>query len=202
MCKANPATKLRRSGWTMLELLASLALAALASVAVMGVLGSLAAERDLHAERAAVEPWRRQLAEQLRWDLAHAERYAWSERQLVLAGPASRDPVTKLPLHRPCEIVYESRTIGPRAWLVRTERQTDEPTNQNVFGELVLPDVVEVLLVPWRDEEDDEFPTSQAMRQRSRDQAREHPAGAVPDRVRCSLWSASALVHEEVLLRH
>jgi len=202
MCREKPATDHRRSGWTMLELLASLALAALASVAVIGVLGPLAAERDLHAERAAVEPWRRQLAGQLRWDLAHANQYAWSERQLVLVGPASRDPVTKLPLHRPCEIVYESRTIGPRKWLVRTERHTDEPTNQNVFCELVLPDVVEVLLVPWQPEEDDELTASQALRKRRRDQAQENSTGAVPDRIRCSLWSASQLVHEEVYFRH
>lgn len=126
-----------RRAMTLVELLGASALAVLLMTTAFGVIGSLAVQRRTLLGNDSVEPWRRQLSEQLRWELSNARKMSVRPRELRLVGYGATDFDTAEATHRPCEIVYSIQVEGGRYWLLRQEIHLDASTFSNSRTELV-----------------------------------------------------------------
>ena len=103
---------------TLVELMAASALAAMLFVALSGVLRSLAIQRRTLFAGKTIEPWRVQLAQQLRWDLANARRMKSRFGELRLVGYGGCDFTTGEPTFQRSEIVYFVQNVGNGRWLL------------------------------------------------------------------------------------
>lgn len=136
----------RRSGMTLVELLAAAALAGLLMSALVGVLRSLAIQRRTLLQEHPVLLWRDALASQLRWDLVNARRMSQRPGELRLTGYGGCDFDTQSVTHRPCEIVYCVQRAAGHSWLVRREIHLDSTVLNNARAEVVCADVAELVV--------------------------------------------------------
>ena len=131
-----------RRAMTLVELLAASALAASLMAATLGVIGNLNKQRRILFAEGSVEPWRRQLAEQVRWDFANARKMCSRVGELRLVGYGGVDFLTDEPTHRPTEIVYSIQEECGRRWLLRKEIHLDAGSLHNSRTELVAAGAV------------------------------------------------------------
>lgn len=126
---------------TLIELMAASALAVLLMTASLGVIRSLVVQRRAVENNAPIEPWRRRLSEQLRWDLNNARKMCSRTQELRLTGYNATDFSTSAATHRPSEIIYSVRNEGDRFWLLRQEIHLDAAVLNNSRTEVVAADV-------------------------------------------------------------
>jgi hypothetical protein len=184
---------------TLVELLAASALAALLFVALSGVLRSLAIQRRTLLAGKTTEPWRVQLAQQLRWDLANARTMKSRFGELRLVGYGSCDFATGEPTFQRSEIVYFVRNIGKGLWLMRKETHPDDMTLDNYRTDLVCTGVTDLGVIDLEADVNDEG-FDDDMLQHS---AASDPLQPVPNRLRLVLVGerqGSRMLDEVVLL--
>lgn len=148
---------MRRSAFTLIELLAATALAALLLAAGFRVIGSLGRARAVLARQEQSRTYVAETLDLLRWDLANARYMKSSPGELTLTGYGSLDPQTFAPRHRPVTVRYRLAAPGEapgeadggvgatggggRAWLVREQIDLDSSTNRNRSSALVCAGV-------------------------------------------------------------
>jgi hypothetical protein len=184
---------------TLVELLAASALAALLFVALSGVLRSLAIQRRTLLAGKTIEPWRVQLAQQLRWDLANARTMKSRFGDLRLVGYGSCDFVTGEPTFQRSEVVYFVQNVGKRLWLMRKETHPDDMTLDNHRTELVCTGVMDLGVISLEADDTDAGFDDDVVRHSSASA----PLQPVPNRLRIVLVGerqGSRLLDEVVLL--
>ena len=138
---------MKRTGFTLLELLLASVLTTMLMVGVLAVVASLgssavgAAEEgriDPEVRADSIQPW----IDLLRNDIAHADELTMTrDNVLKIIGHAALDRANRAATHRPVEIHYAFREVAGRRWLVRFERALDALTNQNIRCDLVAGDI-------------------------------------------------------------
>ena len=137
----------RRRAFTLIELLAASALAAMLVLVLFQVIGSLGRTRaalDRKESAAAHEPWKSDLLDMLRWDLANATERRLEPGRVTLAGHGSLDRRSLAAGHEPTAVIYELERRGSRSVLVR--RQIDA----RAWSELLCADVTAFTVEPLR----------------------------------------------------
>jgi type II secretory pathway pseudopilin PulG len=130
---------MKRSGFTILEVLLATVLAALLLGGVLGISATLA--RDERRLRRAASDDTGAAAdaavEMIRWDLANASDVTGSRdgREIVLVGHGSLDPETLRPTNRLARVVY---AIRPGVGLLRQQRYLDDAARPRPWSDLVL----------------------------------------------------------------
>lgn len=140
----------RRSGLTLVELLAATALAGLLLAALSGVLETLRTQRETLRRNHPVAPWQARARRQIRWDLAHARWMLVRPRELHLIGYAARGPDGAVG-HRPARVVYVVRTLGGRSWLLRRESRLEDRSRSRGPRRPVLSGVTGIRVRPVDD---------------------------------------------------
>ena len=184
---------------TLVELMAASALAAMLFVALSGVLRSLAIQRRTLLAGKTIEPWRVQLAQQLRWDLANARGMKSRFGELRLVGYGSCDFATGEPTFCRSEIVYFVQHIGKGRWLLRKETHPDDMTLNNHRTELVCTGVTDLGVNSLEADDDNENFDDDAVQHSSASA----PLQPVPNRLRLVLLGereGSRVLDEVVLL--
>lgn len=130
----------RQSGFTLIELLAASALAAMLVLVLFQVIGSLgrtraalAGEQRRDARSAVHEPWKSDLLDLLRRDLANATERRFEPGRLGLVGHGSLDRRTLAATHDPAAVVYEVQRRGAQRCLVRRQADADGGTSAEVL---------------------------------------------------------------------
>lgn len=131
----------RRRAFTLIELVAASALAAMLVLVLFQVIGSfgrtrMALDRSAaeHAS-AAQDPWKSDMLDMLRWDLANSTERKLEPGRVTLTGHGSLDLRTLASGHMPVVVTYEFERRGGRGFLVR--RQAGE----QAWTELLCADV-------------------------------------------------------------
>lgn len=150
----------RRTAFTLIELLAASALAAVLMLVMFQVIGSLGRTRaalsrasdDAGRGSAVQSPWKSDLLDALRWDLANAATAKLEANRVTLAGHGSLDRRTLAASHEPVEVTYrlERRGAGGRTCLVRREVPRGAATNDRGWSELLCADVSRFAVEPVR----------------------------------------------------
>ena len=135
---------MKRSAFTVIELLAATALAGLMLAAVSGVLGTLSRQHREIMSQQHREPWQRRLIDQLQWDFANARQYEVAPKQLTLVGNGGRDFATHVPIFCRAEIRYEVLELASRPCLVRREIHPEDRALCNSGTELVCFDIATI----------------------------------------------------------
>lgn len=148
---------IRQKAMTLIELLAASALAALLMTAMFGVLGAMSVERRTLFENRAVEPWRDQLIEQLRWDFSNARRMSVTSEELHLIGYGGRDFTTEEATLRPTEVVYIIKNDGHCKWLLRKEIHLDSNSLHNSRIEIAGKGITAIAVQRIDDFQDDDL---------------------------------------------
>lgn len=186
-----------RRAMTLVELMAASALAAVLLSASFGVIGSLAAQRKTQTCDGYTEPWRKQLSEQLRWEIANARKMCATPTELRLVGYCSTDFVTDEATHRPCEIIYSIHNDGSRSWLIRREIHLDSGTLKNSRTELAAAGITRI-------DAFDPKARNNARREDRRKRNQPRIYMPVPDRLQLTLYGENeevALINELVVLQ-
>jgi hypothetical protein len=178
--------------------LAASALAALLFVALSGVLRSLAIQRRTLLAGKTQEPWRVQLSERLRWDLANARTMRSRFGELRLVGYGSCDFATGEPMFRRSEIVYFVQNVDTRRWLLRKEIHPDDATLNNQRTELVCTGVTDLGVIDLEADDDNDGFGGDAVPH----SAASSPLEPVPNRLRLVLLGEKVGSHvlDEVVL--
>ena len=143
----------RRSprAFTLIELLAASALASVLVLVLFQVIGSLGRTRAALDRKAAAdsttsahEPWKSDLLDMLRWDLANATERKLEPGRVTLVGHGSLDRRTLAAGHEPAAVIYELERRGGRSLLVR--RQVDA----GAWTEVLCADATGFALQPLR----------------------------------------------------
>jgi hypothetical protein len=139
---------MKRTAFTLVELLAATALAALLLAAGFGVIGSLGRTRAALARQNAARSYAAEAVDLLRWDLANARYMKATPDELTLTGYGGLDPETVAPRHRPVTVRYRVAAAGGRTWLVRDQTDLDVATNRNRSTALVCSGVAGFAVLP------------------------------------------------------
>lgn len=174
---------MNRRGFTLVEMLVASALAAALMLAVMQIIGAIGRSRQALARSEGEAPWRAELLDTLRWDLANASEARFRRNRLILVGHAALDGRTLAPKHEPAQVMYDVTTLAGRNWLVR--RQSPRPgfARGGRSMELLCPDVTAFIAEPLQNRGG-----------RSADDA------TVPDRIALRVERAGAKPFEEELV--
>jgi type II secretory pathway component PulJ len=136
----------RRSGMTLVELLAATILAALLMAAVLGVLKAITREQKALKSDGSSEPWQAQLIRQLEWDLTNSRSVVTTANGFQLIGFAGRDFATGAALHCRTSVEYAVQDVEGKSFLVRSEAHLDSANLDNQTLELVCNHVERVAL--------------------------------------------------------
>lgn len=129
--------------FTLIEMLLALTLAAMLAAATMGVVSRMRlglAAQDTAAGAAGLDD---DLEAMVLLDLDHARRYRVAPTGLEIETRTRLDAVGNVE-HLPVRVVYESRRLGGRHWLLRRQISPRGP----VRSDLVEADVVALTLRP------------------------------------------------------
>ncbi len=129
--------RLKRGGWTLVELLAAMALASVLLISVIGVVGRLARTRGYLLEHHAPSSWKMRVRELVRRDMIHARQLEIAEGELRLFGFGGHDYYTGRMVHDRGVVVYRVIAIDGRFWLVRQIRRPEERLGDDVRTDLV-----------------------------------------------------------------
>lgn len=131
----------RRSGLTLLELLAALVLASVMMAGVVGVLKSMNLKARQVAELDVKPDWHRRFVALITHDLRNARRINVDETSITLTGYMGRDFGSGQATHRPTQVRYFIRQTDEHAWLLRREEHIDIRSTENNETEVVCHDV-------------------------------------------------------------
>ena len=188
---------MKRSAFTLLEMLLATVLAALLMGGVLLMTTAIARDRArLTADQN--HPRDTRLFNQLRWDLTNAATMAQLDngRGLILTGHGGLDSQTLAPTGRLTRVIYEVRGHGHEAALFRRQYYLDEPTRPEPWTELVGLGVQVVYLMPQTDAEpvERDAPVSQTDR-------RQPVVYFVPSRAKLHIERDRAMLDKEMWLR-
>ena len=145
----------RRRAFTLIELLAASALAAVLMLVMFQVIGSLGRARTALARSeaggaAAQSPWKSDLLDAVRWDLANADTAKFEADRIVLTGHGSLNRRTLARSHEPVTVTYsiERRGRGDGGCLVRRQMPRGGATNDRGWSEVVCVGVSRFGLEP------------------------------------------------------
>jgi prepilin-type N-terminal cleavage/methylation domain-containing protein len=145
----------RTRGFTLIELLAASALAAVLILVMFQVVGSLgrakaALARSEAGGAAAQSPWKSDLLDAVRWDLANADTAKFEADRIVLTSHGSLDRRTLAPSHQPVTVTYsiERRGRSDGGYLVRRQVPRGGATNDRGWSEVVCAGVSRFGLEP------------------------------------------------------
>lgn len=139
-----PPSPHRGKAFTLVELLAATALSAVLLMGLLAVTVAVARPTSDPTRRVAGGQRRGHVdavMELLARDLSDAVEVTHSEGVLQLRGYGGLDPVSLRPTHRPALVTYHSREAGGQWWLVRTQVNLDELSNNRGFAHLVCQGV-------------------------------------------------------------
>ena len=132
----------RKTGLTLVELVAAIAITGLLMAGALTAVGNLA-RRHRSAEAARAPSSRLAAAEQLlRLDVLHAKRYRKADEALAFETRSALESKQWDLEHIRCQVTYEIREIDGRKWLLRVQ---DGASGKRLV-ELVAPDVSSVEL--------------------------------------------------------
>ena len=137
---------LRRSGFTLLELVAATLLAAMLCVAVMGITANSARQSREIKNQFPARPWLAPLAEQIHWDIVQARSFRVRPDSIELHGFGGRDFTTAVAYHGPTVVTYQIVKDGDVHWLLRKEAHVDDLTSRFFRTEFVCKDVGSIRL--------------------------------------------------------
>lgn len=142
-----------RPGFTLIELLAASALAAVLMLVLMQVMASLGRTRAVmrtadENRDAAHTPWKSDLLDLIRRDLANAAEVKFAPDRLTITGHGAIDRRTMQPSHEPVTVVYE---IDRGDRFVRRQSPRGGMTGQPVWSELVCTGVSRLSIAPVAD---------------------------------------------------
>jgi prepilin-type N-terminal cleavage/methylation domain-containing protein len=141
---------MNRRAFTLVEMLVASALAAALMLAVMQIVGAIGRSRLAMARSTGVEPWRTDLLDTLRWDLANASSARFRAGRLLLSGHGALEGRSLTPRHEPAEVTYETAALGERSWLVRRQSPRSGYAHGERSTELLCPDMTTFEIQPLR----------------------------------------------------
>lgn len=132
---------MRRSAFTLVEMLASTVLATLLMMAVLAVVASIGRTQRIIETRDESATWPAGVMEMVRFDLLNARDVKIGDDRLVLSGFGSLDAATLEPTHRPVEVEYRLRQAAGVQWLVRAQTDLDVLSNRNRWSQPIAAGV-------------------------------------------------------------
>jgi len=112
----------RRLGLTLIELMVTLAIVALLTTAALATITTLARSQAVRQRADAATVRQQHLERLLAEDFRHATAFRPVPGGFELDSQAALDPATLERRHLSAIIGYTVRQIGPRSWLMRTQR--------------------------------------------------------------------------------
>lgn len=175
----------RRSGLTIVELLAATVLAVLLVTAVLGVLRTVTQRQIPVGEDTAAESWHSRLEGQLHWDLTNSRSIRPIENGFELTGFAGRAFSGRGAVHCRANIRYELVKASGHSCLLRTEIHPDSQSRDNRLVELVCLNVGEIMVDAPGEEVSRESASEAGFRISA-------PEGELPSALRVALFHSSS----------
>lgn len=136
---------MKKSGFTLIEMLLATTISAVLMGAVLMILANLSRDR-WRLDRAQSAKSMQPLLEQLRWDLTNATTMSQSPggQRLTLIGHGGIDPDTLTPTGRLSRVVYRAE----HGALVREQFYLDDPVRPQQWRELVAAGFKDFAIIP------------------------------------------------------
>lgn len=172
-------TNARRTGMTIIELLASTVLATLLMVAVLGVLQSMTrGQKTLVSDISPV--WHARFVRQLQWDIANSHSHRTTADGFELIGFAGRSIADGEPLHCQTVVRYAVVDVNDHKMLLRQEIHTESLSLDNSTTNLICAGIERIVMS-----------TAETVESSGVDVAASYRGdGPLPDRLRVSLYGA------------
>jgi prepilin-type N-terminal cleavage/methylation domain-containing protein len=194
---------MRRSGFSLIELLVATALSAVLMTAVLAILTGVSRDRKrLIAAQNTPSP--QAMIDRFQWDLTNAQTLSQSPdgRSLELIGHGGIDYKTLAPNGRLVTVDYRVYQDGDVSCLVREQKYLDDPAAPNPWRELISVGVTNFRVIARSTDEftsdQHEPPTGLILASDLRPRA---PVVHVPERVRLQITMPSGIVDRELWVR-
>ena len=128
---------MKRSAFTLVELLAGLLLTSLLLVAVANLLGIVGRRTQVLLDKLPDQTWQDVAMTKLRWDMDNAKSWELSPKRLKLSGFLWSDRVRRRPTQTSAVVVYDIRTVAGKTWLTRTCHEVNSLNNAPPTKELI-----------------------------------------------------------------
>jgi type II secretory pathway component PulJ len=176
---------MKRTAFTLLEMLLATTLATVLMAAVIIVLSAISRDRLQLAKRdsASALPV---VIDCLQWDLSNAQRVTTSTdgRSLIMIGHGSIDSATLRPTGRLARVTYRAMEEGKPFHMVREQSLLDDSAHPDHWQELVGSNIVGLWIIP-----------------RGASQAENLSEWDVPSRVRVHLETTASSFDEDVWIK-